>query len=79
LTVRDLAVRFDEEHIAVRIKPSMAKEYRRNLQLFILPAIGSMRIVDVARGDVAKFRHDWRHQPYQADRHGLTVTLIPML
>lgn len=69
LTVRDLAVRFEEEHIAVHIKTSTAKEYRRNLKLFILPAIGSMRIADVARADVAKFHHDWRHKPYQANRN----------
>ncbi|WP_057884236.1 tyrosine-type recombinase/integrase [Tsuneonella troitsensis] len=69
LTVRELADRFDEEHISVHLKASTAKEYRRNLKLFILPAIGHLRIVDVTRADIAKYHHDWRHRPYQANRN----------
>ena len=69
VTVKELAERFDEEHISVHIKASTAKEYRRNLKLFILPAIGNMRICDVTRADIAKFHHDWRHKPYQANRN----------
>ena len=67
--VRELAARFDEEHIAVHLKANTAKEYRRNLKLFILPAIGHLRIIDVTRSDVAKYHHDWRHRPYQANRN----------
>lgn len=69
LTVRELADRFDEEHIAVHLKASTAKEYRRNFRLFILPAIGHLRILDVTRADIAKYHHDWRHRPYQANRN----------
>ena len=69
LTVRELAQRFDEEHIEVHLKESTAKEYRRNLKLFILPAIGHLRIIDVTRADIAKYHHDWRHRPYQANRN----------
>lgn len=69
LTVKDLAARFDAEHIAVHLKQSTAKEYKRNLKLFILPAIGRMRINDVTRADIAKFHHDYRHKPYQANRN----------
>lgn len=69
LTVRELSARFDDEHIAVHLKPSTAKEYRRNLKLFILPAIGHLRIMDVTRAEIAKYHHDWRHRPYQANRN----------
>ena len=69
VTVNELAKRFDEEHIAVHLKASTAKEYRRNLQLFILPAIGHLRVIDVTRADIAKYHHDWRHRPYQANRN----------
>lgn len=67
--VKELAERFDEEHISVHIKASTAREYRRNLRLFILPAIGNMRICNVTRADISKFHHDWRHKPYQANRN----------
>ena len=69
LTVRELAERFDKEHIAVHLKPNTAKEYRRNLKLFILPSIGTLRIADVTRADVAKFHHDGCAKPYQANRN----------
>lgn len=69
ILVKELADRFDEEHVAVHLKTSTAKEYRRNLKLFILPAIGHLRIVDVTRADISKYHYDWRHRPYQANRN----------
>ena len=67
-TVNDLAERFDKEHIAVRLKASTAKEYRGNLRRFILPALGRLAVPEITRADVAKFHHDLRHIPYQANR-----------
>ncbi len=66
--VVELAQRFDDQHIAIRIKESTAREYRRNLRRFILPAIGRMKVTEVTRADIAKFHHDLRHIPYQANR-----------
>jgi integrase len=68
MTVNELAERFDTEHISVRLKASTAKEYRRNLRRFILPALGRLTVTDITRADVAKFHHDLRHIPYQANR-----------
>ena len=68
VTVRQLAERFDREHIAIRVKATTAKEYRRNLDRFILPALGHLPVTAVTRADVAKFHHDLRHIPYQANR-----------
>jgi hypothetical protein len=50
------------------VKASTGKEYRRNLQRFILPALGQLTVTGVTRADVAKFHHDLRHIPYQANR-----------
>ena len=50
------------------MKESTGKEYRRNLKRFILPALGRFRVNEVTRADVAKFHHDLRHIPYQANR-----------
>jgi len=68
MLVIELAQRFDDQHIAIRIKESTAREYRRNLRRFILPAIGRMKVTEVTRADIAKFHHDLRHIPYQANR-----------
>ena len=69
ITVADLAERFDEEHIAVRLKPSTAKEYRRNLRLFIVPAFGSHKVADVTHADVARLHHEYRDTPYKSNRN----------
>jgi integrase len=69
LTVAELAQRFDKEHIAVRLKPGTAREYRRNLRRFVLPAIGKLKVAGVTKADIARFHHDLRHIPYQANRN----------
>jgi integrase len=68
ITVKELAERFDREHIAIRVTASTAREYRRNLQRFILPALGQLTVTGITRADVAKFHHDLRHIPCQANR-----------
>jgi len=68
INMTELAKRFDDEHISVRLKESTAREYRRNLRRFILPAIGRLPVAEVTRADISKFHHDLRHIPYQANR-----------
>lgn len=68
ITIKELAERFDKEHISIRVKASTGKDYRRNLQRFILPALGQLTVTEVTRADVAKFHHDLRHIPYQTNR-----------
>jgi integrase len=68
VTVKDLAARFDAEHIVVHLKPSTQKEYRRSLKKFILPFFGNRPIAEVSREEVARFHHKYRHVPYQANR-----------
>ncbi len=68
ITVKELAERFDKEHIAIRVKASTAKEHRRNPECVILPALGQLTVTGIPRADVAKFHHDLRHIPYQANR-----------
>jgi hypothetical protein len=47
ITVKELAERFDKEHISIRVKASTAKEYPRNLERFILPALGRLSIMEI--------------------------------
>ena len=68
ITVKELAERFDKEHIAVRVKESTAKGYRRMLERVIVPALGRHRVTEVTRADIAKIHHDLRHIPYDANR-----------
>jgi len=68
ITVKELAERFDKEHISVRVKESTAKGYRRMLERVIIPALGRHRVTEVTRADIAKIHHDLRHIPYDANR-----------
>lgn len=63
-----LCDRFYEVHAVERCKPSTQLEYRRALDKFIKPAIGSFKVVDVERRDIAELHHSLKHIPYQANR-----------
>lgn len=67
-TVAALCERFFEAHVMERCKPSTQGEYRRAINMFINPALGSFKLVDVERKDVAELHHKFRDKPYQANR-----------
>ncbi len=67
-TVAALCERFFDTHVRERCKPSTQGEYRRAIDLFIVPAIGSFKVVDVERKDIAELHHKFRDKPYQANR-----------
>ena len=67
-TVAALCDRFFEQHVLENCKPSTQGEYRRAIELFIKPAIGSFKTVDVERKDIADLHQKHRDKPYQANR-----------
>lgn len=67
-TVAALCERFFEAHVMERCKPSTQGEYRRAIDLFIVPAMGSFKVMDVERKDIAELHHKFRDKPYQANR-----------
>ena len=67
-TVAALCERFFEQHVLENCKPSTQREYRRALDLFIKPTIGSFKTVDVERKDIAELHQKHRDKPYQANR-----------
>src|SRR5437762_4302201 len=66
-TVADLVERFLVEHAEAKRKASTARVYRGLLDRVVLPALGKRRAVDVTRADIAKFPHENRAAPYQAN------------
>lgn len=67
-TMAALCERFFEQHVMQRCKLSTQSEYRRAIDLFIKPAIGSFKTVDVERKDIAELHQKHRDKPYQANR-----------
>ncbi len=67
-TVGALCERFFQVHVLERCKVSTQREYRRSIDLFIKPAIGAFKVVDVERKDIADLHHRLKDRPYQANR-----------
>ena len=67
-TVAQLAERFLEEYVPAHCKPRTRVEYRHAVKRYILPALGSIKVLALARDDVAALHHDMRDKPYQANR-----------
>jgi ATP-dependent exoDNAse (exonuclease V) beta subunit len=66
--MKGLGERFLKEHVAVRCKPSTESEYKRSVELFINPKLGTRKVTDIERRDIAEFHHSLSHIPYQANR-----------
>ena len=64
----DLGKRFLEDHVQHHCKPGTQAEYRRLVELFINPVIGTNRVSEVQRKDIAELHHGLRRTPYQANR-----------
>jgi integrase len=67
-TISTICERFFREHVLERCKPSTQSEYRRAIDLFIKPALGAFKVIDVNRSDVSALHHKHREKPYQANR-----------
>ena len=67
-TMKEFGQRFLKEHVAVHCKPSTYGEYKRSVELFINPKLGSYRILDVTRADVVNLHQSMKAKPYQANR-----------
>src|SRR5689334_4260089 len=66
LTLAQVADRFLSDHVELRCKPTTQREYRRSVELFIKPALGTHRVCDVVRADIAELHHKMRNIPFQA-------------
>ena len=67
-TVAELSVRFMEEYVPARCKPSSARSYGLSIQRYVLPRLGMRRVSEVTRGDVVALHHAMRAIPYAANR-----------
>lgn len=67
-TVATVCERLFRDHVVLHCKPNTQREYRRSIDLFIKPAIGAFKVVDVTRADMAQLHHQLRDRPFQANR-----------
>ena len=67
-TLEALCERFMSDYVPTACKASTQKEYKRNVDIFIIPAIGKLKIQDIVRADISKFHQSLKDTPYQANR-----------
>lgn len=67
-TVSDLCDRFLQVHVAIHVKPSTARDYRSTINRVIRPTMGTFKVADVMRKDVADLHYRRRATPIQANR-----------
>ena len=68
LTVAELAERYMTEHALVKKKPGSIRPDEYNLRCHVLPALGTTKVVDVTRADIAALHHAMRETPGAANR-----------
>ncbi|MBL0935485.1 MAG: tyrosine-type recombinase/integrase [Rhizobiaceae bacterium] len=66
--MKDFGKRFLADYVALHCKPSTYREYRRSVEMFINPKLGSHRIIDITRADVVELHQSMKNIPYQANR-----------
>jgi integrase len=67
-TFKELSDEFMRLHVSLKRKPLTEEQYRRLLDSYVNPAIGSRRLNDIRRVDVARLHADLSDQPYTANR-----------
>ncbi len=71
-TIADLADYYRENHLLTKAAKSQ-REDQDMLRKFILPALGKLKVAEVARADIAKLHRKLKDRPYRANR---VVTLL---
>jgi len=67
-TMKELGQRFLDEYVPTHCRATTEREYRRSVELFINPRIGTRKVIDIERADIAKIHHDLSDKQYQANR-----------
>jgi len=67
-TVAYLCDRFIEDYAMPKLKPRTVVTYNSQIKNYIRPKLGSFKIEDVRRADIAALHHSLRDRPYQANR-----------
>lgn len=73
-TVEKLARRFMEEVVETKRKPATAREYGRQFEKIILPALGKRLVKDITFEEMNRLHHDLRATPIQANRVRATLS-----
>lgn len=60
--------RYHSEHVCQKNKPRTQAEVARQIDVYVRPALGKLKVVDVTRADIAKLHSAMSDTPYGANR-----------
>jgi len=75
-TLNKISERFIEEHVNVRLKSGTQDNYKRVLKSYILPVLGTRKLIDIQHKDIVKLHLDLQHIPCQANRSVLVLSKL---
>jgi Arm DNA-binding domain/Phage integrase, N-terminal SAM-like domain len=75
-TFAEVAADFMAHHVWTKRKPRTAEEYQSLIDLHLLPKIGSRRMVDIKRSDVARLHASMADRPFAANRSVAVLSAI---
>ena len=67
LTIREFALRFEQEHIDMFLKPETASHFRSSLRRYILPALGDRPLDQVTTLEIQQFVNKLKPKPCAAN------------
>lgn len=72
----EIYMRFIDEHVKARLKPSTQSNYMHVMSTYVLPRIGHLKISQISHSDIIELHTALRHTPYQANRAVLVLSKI---
>lgn len=75
-TFAEVAADFMAHHVRAKRKSRTAEEYQRLIDLHLLPLLGSRRMVDLKRSDVARLHASMADRPFAANRSLAVLSAI---
>jgi len=76
LSLEEVADRFVEEHVKVRLKPRTQANYICVLQSYILPTLGQSKVTSIGLSDISALHASLHDKPSQANRAVLVMSKI---
>jgi integrase len=67
-TVAQLGERFLTDYVALHCKPTTQYDYANTIRKTICPILGSIKVSEITRADIAHYHHLKRATPYRANR-----------
>lgn len=75
-TLTAVCDRFMDQHAAIRCKPRTQLDYQKIIDRIVRPKLGTRKVSDLTRSDIAQLHHEMRDRPYMANR---TLALLSKL